>query len=283
MRPDAVRAAEGVRDAGWWHVAAATLRRDVLMARSYPVGFILGLASSALGVLSILFLDAAFGESAAGSLGAYGGSYFGFAVIGVALSTFMAAGLSGMASRVREGQLTGTLELLLVSPNPLPLLLFSSALWVHARALLTLALYFVIAIPLGMDMSRANWPIAIVSLVIAVVAFNALGLIASAYVIVLKQGNPVTLVLTAASSLLAGVLYPVAVLPEWLQAIAGLLPLTHALELARRAILVGEEVDALIAPLASLLILAVVLLVVGAWTVDRAVRIAKTDGSLSQY
>lgn len=274
---------EGIREAGWWHVAAASLRRDVLMARSYPVGFVLGMAGSVFGVLSILFLDAAFGNSAAGSLDAYGRSYFAFAVIGVALSTFMATGLSGMASRVREGQLMGTLELLLVSPNPLPLLLFSSALWAHARALLTLGLYLLIAIPLGMDVSRANWPVAVVSLLLAVVSFNALGLVASAYVIVLKQGNPVTLVLTAASSLLAGVLYPVTVLPDWLQAIAWFLPLTHALELARRSILAGEGLDALFGPFASLLVLTAILLPVGAWIVDRAVRVAKTDGSLSQY
>lgn len=253
------------------------------MARSYPVGFVLGMAGSAFGVLSILFLDAAFGTAAEGSLDAYGRSYFGFAIVGIALSTFMATGLSGMATRVREGQLMGTLELLLVSPNPLPLLLFSSAIWAHARALLTLGLYLVIAVPLGMDVSRANWPVAILSLLLAVVAFNALGLLAAAYVIVLKQGNPVTLVLTAASTLLGGVLYPVSVLPDWLQSIAALLPLTHALELTRRSILVGEGLDALLVPLASLAALTAILLPIGAWIVDRAVRIAKTDGSLAQY
>jgi len=274
---------EARRNAGWWHVAAATLRRDVLMARSYPVGFALGLASSLFGVLSILFLDAAFGDAAAGRLDDYGRSYFGFAVIGIGLSTFMATGLSGMASRVREGQLMGTLELLLVSPNPLPLLLFSSAIWAHMRALLTLALYVVIAVPLGMDVSRANWPVAILSLLLAVVAFNALGLVAAAYVVVLKQGNPVTLVLTAASSLLAGVLYPVAVLPDWLQSIAAFLPLTHALELVRRSLLAGDGLAELIAPLGSLILLTAILLPIGAWIVDRAVRVAKTDGSLSQY
>lgn len=269
--------------AGWWQVATATLRRDVLMARSYPVGFALGLAGSLFGVLSILFLDAAFGDAAEGSLGGYGGSYFGFAVIGVGLSTFMATGLSTIASRVREGQLMGTLELLIVSPNPLPLLLFSSAIWSHARALLTLVLYFVVAIPLGMDVSRANWPVAIVSLALAIVAFNALGLIAAAYVVVLKQGNPVTLVVAAASTLLAGVLYPVSVLPDALRAVGALLPLTHALELTRRATLAGEGVDTLVVPLASLVVLTAVLLPLGAWIVQRAVRLAMTDGSLSQY
>lgn len=271
------------RRAGWPRVATAMIRRDVLMARSYPVGFVLSLAGSVFGVLSVLFLSEAFGPAVDSEISTYGGSYFGFAVIGVAMSTFMAVGLSGMASRVREGQLMGTLELQLVTPNPLALLLFGSSLWAHARALVTLALYLGTGVLLGMDVSGANWVVALVSLVVAVVAFNALGLVAAAYVVVLKQGNPVTLVLTAATSLLAGVLYPVTVLPDWLQAIARLLPLTHALELMRRSVLGGEPFEALMAPLLSLVLLAAVLLPLGLWTVTRAVRVAMTDGSLSQY
>jgi len=124
---------------------------------------------------------------------------------------------------------------------------------------------------------------AIVSVALAIVAFNALGLIAASFVIVIKQGNPVSLVVGLASALLGGVLYPTSVLPEWLRAIGQLLPLTHALELVRGSILAGEGIAELWQPFLTLAALTAVLLPIGLWACSRAVHIAQTDGSLAQY
>jgi ABC-2 type transport system permease protein len=98
-----------------------------------------------------------------------------------------------------------------------------------------------------------------------------------------QAGNPVSLLLGMASILLAGVLYPTSVLPGWLQAIGQLLPLTQALELIRGSVLRGEGIEALWGPFLSLAVLTAVLLPVGLWACSRAVRLAQTDGSLSQY
>jgi ABC-2 type transport system permease protein len=268
---------------GWAQVARATFIRDMWMATSYRAGFLLTFGGSILNILGVFFLSRAFGDSLRGPLDLYGGSYFGFAVVGVAFATFMAVGLTGIGSRIREGQTMGTLELMLLSPNRLGILLFSSSLWGHAQALVTLLVYLLAGAALGMDLGHANLPMALVSLSLAVVAFNALGLIAASFVIVIKQGNPVSLVVGLASALLGGVLYPTSVLPEWLRAIGQLLPLTHALELIRRSVLAGEGIDTLWAPFASLAVLTAVLLPVGLWACSRAVHIAQTDGSLAQY
>jgi ABC-2 type transport system permease protein len=134
-----------------------------------------------------------------------------------------------------------------------------------------------------MDLGDANVPMALASLLLAVLSFNALGLFSAAVVIVIKQGNPVSLLISMASILLAGVLYPISVLPGWLQAIGQVLPLTHALELVRRSALGGEGIATLWGPFLILLALTAVLLPAGLWACERAVRIAQTDGSLSQY
>lgn len=269
--------------AGWPRVVAATFVRDMRIAASYRTGFVLSIGGSVLQILGVLFLSEAVGPGAGAAVDAYGGNYFSFAAVGVAFSAFMAAGLTGIASRIREGQLMGTLELMLLSPNPLGLLLLASSVWGHARALLTLVIYIAVAVALGADVSRTNLPTAVAALVLSVLAFNAVGLISASFVIVLKQGNPVALAVGLASALLGGVLYPVTVLPGWLQAIAALLPLTHALELMRRSILVGEDFATLAAPFASLALLTAILLPVGLWACSQAVRIAQTDGSLAEY
>lgn len=268
---------------GWPTLARATFLRDARMASSYRLGFLLSFGGSVLNLLGVFFLSRAVGGSVAIDLDRYGGDYFSFAVVGVAFSAFMGVGLTGIAARIREGQLMGTLELMLLSPNRLPILLFSASLWSHFQALVTLVLYLATGAILGMHLDRVNVPMAFASLVLSVLAFNALGLVSASVVIVIKQGNPVSLVVGMASVLLGGVLYPTSVLPEWLQVLGQLLPLTHALELIRRSVLAGEGIATLWEPFVMLAGLTLILLPLGLWACDRAIRIARTDGSLTQY
>lgn len=265
----------------WARVAWAAFERDRKIAVSYRAGFILGTVGSVFSTIGVFFLDAAFGGAA--DVDAYGGSYFGFALVGIAFAELMGLGLSGIGSRVREGQMTGTLELMLLSPNRLGLLLLSSSLWAHVLALATFAIYLVVAALLGLRLDHVDVPMALASLVLAVLSFNALGLLAASFVIVLKQGNPVTWVVGSASVLLGGVFYPTSVLPDWLRAASQLLPLTHALELMRRSLLNGEGLATLGGPFLALLLLTAALLPAGLYACHLAVRIAQTDGSLSQY
>ena len=268
---------------GWPQVLRAAFLRDMWMATSYRVGFLMATLGSVLNIVGVFFLSEAFGGNLAGGVERYGGSYFGFAVIGVALTSLMAIGLTGIGSRVREGQMMGTLELMLLSPNRLGVLLISSSLWSHAQAIVTLVIYLVVGVALGVDLGRANVPVALASLALSVVAFNALGFLSASVVIVIKQGNPVSLLVGTASVLLAGVFYPVNVLPGWLQVVGQVLPLTHALELIRRSTLEGEGFGTLWGPFAALLALTAILLPLGLWACHRAVQLAQTDGSLSQY
>lgn len=278
-----MRRTESLAVGGWRQVAQATFIRDMWMATSYRIGFLLMMGGSILNIVGVFFLSQALGGSLAAPVERYGGSYFGFAVVGVAFSSFMAVGLTGVSSRIREGQLMGTLELMLLSPNRLGVLLFSSSLWSHTQALVTLVVYLLTGVALGLDVGRANVPMAALSLVLAVVSFNALGLLAASIVIVIKQGNPVGMIVGMASVLLGGVLYPTSVLPGWLQVAGQFLPLTHALELMRRSVLRGEGLETLWPSLLSLAALTAVLLPAGLWACNRAVRLAQTDGTLSQY
>ena len=269
--------------AGWPGVVRATFLRDMWTATSYRVGFVMSLGGSLINVVGLFFLSRTFGGEVEESLTAYGGDYFGFTVIGVAVTTLLGLGLAGIGSRIREGQMMGTLELMLLSPNRLIVLLLSSSAWSHAMAIVSIGVYLAVGTALGMDLSRANLPTAVAGVLLAVASFNALGLVAASVVIVIKQGNPVSLLLGLASALLGGVVYPVSVLPEALRIVAQFLPLTHALELVRRSLLAGDGFVELAPSFAALAALTLVLLPVGLWLCHQAVRFAQTDGSLSQY
>ena len=276
-RPEGARLRDGAE------VLWATFLRDMWTATSYRAGFLMSIGGSLMNVVGLFFLSRTLGGGITAPLAEYGGDYFAFTVLGVAVTTLMALGLAGIGSRVREGQMMGTLELMLLSPNRLGLLLLSSSSWSHAQAALSIVVYLIVGVTLGMDLSQANVPVAILALVLAIASFNALGLIAASVVILIKQGNPVSLLIGLASALLAGVMYPVSVLPGVLQALAQLLPLTHALELIRRSVLLGEGFPTLWQPFLTLGVLTAILAPLGLWLCGTAVRIAQTDGSLSQY
>lgn len=280
--PSASRIAAGRR--GWTaRLAVATLRRDGRIATSYRTGFALTAFSSLINLFGLFFLSGIVQSSAAGPLATYGGSYFGFIVLGVAFTSFMALGVGGLASSVRESQLMGTLEIMVLSPTRLATLLVFSAIWAHLMGVVSLLLYVAVGAVLGMPLGAVNLPVAVAGMLLAIVSFNAIGLVAAAVVIVIKQGNPVSILVSSLSALLGGVFYPVSVLPEPLRLIGQLVPLTHALEIERRAVFAGAGFAELWPSFLALIVLTAILVPVGVAACRVALRVALTDGSLAQY
>lgn len=264
-------------------VPRAFVVRDFLTDSSYKTGFLLSLGVTVVSVVVFYFLSRLVDGVAQPLVAQYGGDYFAFAIVGIAFSQYLAVGMSTIGSKIREGQMTGTLELMLVSPSRLTVVLLSSALWAHIYAALSIVAYLVGGALLGMDISRVDIPMALLAFALTLLSFNALGLLAGAIVLLIKQGNPVNWLVTGASLVLGGVLYPVGVLPGPLQALSALLPLTHALELLRRSILLGQGPAQLWPELLALAVLTAIYLPLGVticrWSVDRG----RIDGSLAQF
>jgi ABC-2 type transport system permease protein len=172
---------------------------------------------------------------------------------------------------------------MLLTPTRLPVVLLSSALWSYLFATVSVMVYLLAGTMLGMRLGSANIPFALLSLAVSIVSFNALGLFSAALIIMIKRGDPLGWAIRFSSVMLVGVFYPLDVLPGWLRTLAQALPLTHALELMRRSLLSGEGWAELHGELLTLSALAAVLLPLGLLACALAVRVARTDGSLSHY
>lgn len=264
-------------------VPVAFFVRDYRLAVSYRAGFFFEIAGAIVNVFIFYFVSEFFGSAISGALEQYGGNYFLFVIIGIAFTTYLRVGLGGISTKVRDGQLMGTLELMLISPSALPVTLLSSALWGHLMATFGVVTYVVFAIAVGPDLGSPNLAIAVMALLIAIIGFNAIGLIVAASVIVLKQGSPVNWLVNTASVLLAGVFYPTSVLPDVLRTLAQALPMTHALEIVRRSLLAGESMATLAPSFVALVALTAIYLPLGLLASHWAVRLAQTDGSLTAY
>jgi len=236
------------------------------------------------GVATFYFVARVFGQAVSPQLQAYGGDYFSFVLIGLALSGLTGLALRGFAGSIREGQTMGTLELMLLSPTRLSSILLSSSIWDYLMNCFSVIIYLIFgALVFGADLSRANVLSALLVLVLSILAFSGFGIISAAFVLVLKKGDPITWVFGSVQGLLAGVMYPVSILPNILQKFSALLPLTYSLEAMRLAVLKGYSVLQLLPELLALMAFAVVLLPLSLWIFRRAVRQAKKEGSLAQY
>ncbi len=264
-------------------VPIAFFRRDRLIETSYRAGLILRLGSSIVTVAVFFFISHSFGAAAASQIGQYGGDYFAFVLVGVAMTEFLGESVGGIGGGLRESQTTGTLELMLLSPSRLPVLLTSSALWLQASATLGAGTYLVAGALLGADFSHAGLLTTASALVLAMIGFTGLGLLAGGVVIVIKRGNPVGWLIRGASIVLGGVFYPTEVLPPALQVLGAALPMTHALTVLRGSILLGKGIGDMLPSFLALLVLSVGYLVAGLLVCAAAIRYARTDGSLAQY
>jgi ABC-2 type transport system permease protein len=265
-------------------IAAAFLRRDFLENASYRLAFALRFFGFGVGLLSIYFTARFINVSRNPLLAPYGGDYFAFSLVGLILMDFQYVAVGAFASRIRNAQTQGTLEAILATPAPLPAVLVSAPLYDFAAAALRAVLYVGVgALLFGVRLRDANVLAAVVTGLLALVAFISLGLCAGAFTLLVRRGDPISVFLGSVSVLVGGVFYPAAALPGWLARVGDLLPITHALEAIRRALFVGAGLGDLARPLVALAILCLVFAPLGLLLFRIALRRAREDGSLTHY
>ncbi len=168
---------------------------------------------------------------------------------------------STLDGSLQEARQNGTLENLLVTQTSLPVILAGSSLYPFVLMSLRTAIYIGWgAVLFGFPLEGANWLGALLVLGASVLAFSGLGILSASYLLIFKRGNPVNWAILGLSSVLSGMLYPISVLPVWLQRVARLIPVTYSLEGMRAAILGHASTRELLPSITGLLLFAAILL-----------------------
>jgi ABC-2 type transport system permease protein len=256
--------------------------RDLHIARSYRSPFILE-AVEALFAAAMFFYTARFVDSPQlrASL-PQGGSYFAYALVGFVFFDYLSAAMDTFDQTLMEARDTGTLEPLLVSQVSLPVVLAGSALYPFAATTLRIVVYLGWGTLLfGFPLASANWISVITVILATLLAFSALGIFSASYLLLFKRGNPAKWFILGISSVVGGMLFPVHILPDWLQVIAHLNPITYALDAMRGALLDGANLVTIWRPLAVLLLTTAVLLPLSMMVFGWALRRTKINGTLT--
>lgn len=263
---------------------SAFLWRDFLEEISYPLAFLWRLGTILFRLVTFFFLARLVEGAALPQLAPYGGHYFPFVMLGLALAGFQAVALTAISNNVIFGMYTGTLEAMLVTPTSMSTIVFSSMVYQFCSALVEILVYLACGFWLfGVALGQADLPATMLLLALTLLAHLPIGILAAAFILIFKRGEPITTILGSVSSLLGGVYFPLAILPDWVQTISRFLPFTYALEGLRQAVLKGQGISQLGHQILILAAFVVVLLPLSLAAFAWAVRQAKRLGTLSQF
>jgi len=266
------------------NTAVAFVKRDFLTAVSYKSAF----AADTLGILfkciTFYYIGEVFESAVTGALSNFGGSYFAFLIIGIALTDFIHTSLETFGTSIRESQMTGTLEIVLLSPIRVPHLLLYSSLWSYIFTTWRFLVYLTFgALLFDLRIGSANVLSTAVFLILTVLCYAPLGIITATVIMVFKKGAWFRTMISATSFLLGGVAYPISVMPDWIATISYYIPMTHSVNGMREALLNGASLSSLTADIAFLSVFALALIPTSLVLFELGLARTKKLGTLTQY
>ena len=255
--------------------ATALFLRDLRTDISYRLSFLIEAANVLVTVASFYF----FSTTLSGHLS---GSYqpFPFLLLGLAVNSYLITALYCFAQGIRGSHSPGLIKAVLGAPiSPGEFLLYSS-LYPVFRAGLDGMLYLAGGVMLGLRLERINFVAVALFFALAVAAHAGIGMVSAAFTVLFKKGDPLIWLMGGLSWLMGGVFYLLDVLPLWMQRVAAILPLSHALKGTRAAVLDGASISQLIPEIGALGLFSLVSLPVGVTVFRAAVRRARETGAL---
>lgn len=216
------------------------------------------------------------------SIDHYGG-YLPFATIGMAVLSFFQTSFGTFARAIRQEQLTGTLEALLMTPTSVPAIVVGSSIWNVLWGMLTAGLYVACASLLFSFELKGSLVGAILLLLLLTVFVASLGVISASFTVVFKRGDPLGFFVGTISALIGGAVFPVSLLPSWVQTLSYLHPFTYGLNALRAILLLGEPFGSVLPEFFVLLGFTATFLPLSLYCFYKAVRFAQREGSLLHY
>lgn len=260
------------------HKVIAVLKKDFLTAVRYRNGLLMNVFAPAGQLVMFYYLARSVGSQ----FRPEGMPYFTFLLVGTGFYTFLLTGMHSFFRSIQESQQAGTLEVLMTTATPAPVLLGLSAVSVLASGLLQFAIYigggfFLFRPALQINVAGCA-AVFLLSLLIVV----SIGMIAAGLQVAIHKGSAALWLLGSTAWVMSGTMFPVSALPRPMKMLSELLPLTHALSGMRLALASGPS-SSLIREIELLAAFSAVLVPGSLWFFALTVRRARQFGTLSLY
>ncbi len=255
-------------------------RRDLLTAMRYRAGFWSHIIATLAEIAGFYFLARAVGPGYRPD----GVSYFPFLLVGTSLYGFLLMGTNAFLNSVREAQWSGTMEVLMTTSTPGPVIVLLTAISAYGGRIFDLLLYLGLGFLLfRVPLEHPNLAAALVVFILSLLVGVAFGIMAAGFQVATQKASAVVWLFGSVVWLMSGTMFPVSVLPAWVQRISWLIPLTYSLDGLRAALLRGASLAELSKLISVLAVYAVVLLPASLYLLSATLRHARVRGTLSFY
>lgn len=209
-------------------------------------------------------------------------------LVGLAMLNYFLVGFSSLANAIRQEQMQGTLESVLLTPINVPTVIVSSSAWAYIETTFYSFLYLFFGWLFFNVSYRGSFLLAAVFLILTTLVLACLGILSASFAMVFKRGDPFAILLGAGTALFSGVFYPKEMLRDAIgnaggRALSDVNPATHGIDAIRGILIQGKGLGEVDTQLLTLLGFLAVLLPFSLWVFGRAVKRAKREGSLIQY
>ena len=264
----------------------AFFRRDLLVTWSYKLQFFTDWINLIGQVVVFYFVSGLVNPNAVPSFGGQQASYLQFVTIGIAVTSFLQVSLARVTAAIRNEQLQGTLETLLLTPTAPATFQLGSAMYEIAYVPIRVVLFLgFAAVVFGVHYTVAGLPEAVAVLMVFVPFVWGLGVISAAATLTYRRGTSFVGAGASALTITSGAYFPTSAFAGFpiLAALAKLNPITLALNAIRDALLGGAGWGPTLKAIAVLLPVAGITLAAGVWAFRAALRREQRRGTLGLY
>lgn len=252
------------------------MKRDMLSFSTYKTNIVLGILSALFGALSYAFLgDNASMQSV---LQLYGISLTTYLVIGIAFNTYLAQSLTLVQKTINPW----ALEEVLVSPTRLTTFVVGSSLWGFLWSTGVIAIYLAVGVLAFGVVLSINFAGTLLVLALGIGTFIGFSMIGAGILILTKQGDPVTTLITIATGLFGNVLFPPQVMPYQLEVISYFFPQYYFFT-SIRLMLTGSSISVVLPQILILALMCAVILPSGYFVYSWCLKTARKNGTLSWF
>ena len=210
--------------------------------------------------------------------------YFAFAVVGIVIMEVVFSTVTTLPARVRQELVAGTFEKFVVSPFGAAAAVVSLAafpfLLAFINGIITLAFAGIV---FGMPIHWSTAPLALPLALFGFLSFTPFAVLAAAAVILFKQAQSGIGFAMTGIALVAGFLFPIALLPTWIQWTADVQPFTPTVELLRRVLVDTPLTGSAWLDLLKIALAVVILFPVSIWALSAAIKQSQRRGTIIEY
>jgi ABC-type multidrug transport system permease subunit len=252
------------------------MKRDILSFSTYKTNILLSVLSAFFAALSYAFLGSNASMQSVEQL--YNMPLTTYLLIGLAFNTYLSQSLTLVQRTINPW----TLEEVLVSPTGLITFIIGSSLWGFIWSTGVIAIYLAVGVfAFGVVLS-INLIGTIIVVALGIGTFIGFSMAGAGILILTKQGDPVTTLITIATNLFGNVLFPPQVMPPLLQVVSYFVPQNYFFTCIR-PMLTGQALEAILPDLLRLTLLCAVILPLGYLVYAWCLKAARKSGTLSWF